>query len=89
MKISDLKVNGFGVWSGLELADLSSETQRFLRPQRSRQDDPHAVRALGALRFFARAAHATCRRCAAAVRAARSWPKPVKRSSRSAGTPAI
>ena len=32
MRISNLHVDGFGVWSGLELADLSNELNIFYGP---------------------------------------------------------
>ncbi len=53
MKLTDVQVDGFGVWSGLTLDESVAALHRFLRAQRSGQNDAAAVFARGAVRIFA------------------------------------
>ena len=67
MKITDLEIDGFGVWHDLKLTEPVAPRHRVLRPQRSRQDDGDAVHPQRAVRHVAgAAASGTCRRSTAA-----------------------
>jgi hypothetical protein len=86
MKITDLEIDGFGVWNNLKLTGLLPPRDCLLRPERSRQDDRHAVHAERPLRHVARAPQEVP--AAARRRSARRHARHRRRATSAFGRPA-